>query len=167
MVVWGRRMSSDLRINDRSPRHVVYSGPKYFDLYDMRPVDRVSLVKSGVPSRIVGSISSDMGVPKDRFVKIIGLSKATINRKIANETALSADESEKLVGLARLIGQVESIVKDSGSSDGFKAAKWFGDWIVQPAPALGGRKPDELLDTADGREAISRLLAQMQSGAYA
>lgn len=139
----------------------------YYVLYDMQPVDRAGLVKGGVPSRFVGSISTDMGVTKDRFVKITGLSKATINRKIANKTNLSADESEKLVGLGKLIGQVESIVKESGSPEGFKAAKWFGDWIVQPAPALGGRKPEEFLDTSDGRDAISKLLAQIQSGAYA
>ena len=139
----------------------------YYVLYDMQAVDRAGLVKSGVPSRFVGSISTDMGVTKDRFVKITGLSKATINRKIANKTDLSVDESERLVGLGKLIGQVESIVKESGSLEGFKAAKWFGDWIVQPAPALGGRKPEEFLDTSDGREAVSKLLAQIQSGAYA
>lgn len=139
----------------------------YYVLYDMQPVDRAGLVKGGVPSRFVGSISTDMGVTKDRFVKMTGLSKATINRKIANKSDLSADESERLVGLGKLIGQVESIVKESGSPEGFKAAKWFGDWIVQPAPALGGRKPEEFLDTSDGREAVSKLLAQIQSGAYA
>ena len=94
----------------------------YYVLYDMQPVDRADLVKGGVPSRFVGSISTDMGVTKDRFVKITGLSKATINRKIANKTDLSADESERLVGLGKLIGQVESIVKESGSPEGFKAA---------------------------------------------
>ena len=29
------------------------------------------------------------------------------------------------------------------------------------------RKPEDFLDTSDGREAIGKLLAQMQSGAYA
>lgn len=139
----------------------------YYVFYDMQPVDRAGLVKSGVPSKMVGLISTDMGMSKDRFVKITGLSRATTNRKIASKTDFSVDESERLVGLVKLIGQVESIVKESGVPEGFKAAKWFSDWIEQPAPALGGLKPEDLLDTSDGREAVSKLLSQIQSGAYA
>jgi len=33
--------------------------------------------------------------------------------------------------------------------------------------ALGGLCPQELLDTADGREALATLLLQAQSGVYA
>lgn len=146
-----------------------FSIPKqgYRFVYDMQPVDRASLVKSGVPSTVVTSISDDMGVTKDKFVRITGLSLATLNRKIANQKALSADESERLVGLVKLIGQVDAIVKESGDPKGFKPAKWFSEWIEQPAKPLGGRKPQDLLDTNDGREAVSKLLSQMQSGAYA
>lgn len=139
----------------------------YADLYVMPPMDRAVLVKKGAPSNMVGVISREMDMTKERFVRIMGLSRATVTRKMANKTDLSADESERLVGLAKLIGQVETIVKQSGEPAGFKPAKWFGEWIEQPAAALGGRKPEELLDTADGREAVARLLAQMQSGAYA
>ena len=80
---------------------------------------------------------------------------------------MSVDGSERLVGLAKLIGQVETIVKQSGKPVGFKPAKWFSEWIEQPAAALGGHMPADLLDTSDGREAVAKLLAQMQSGAYA
>jgi len=139
----------------------------YADLYLMPPIERAVLVKKGAPSNMVGVISKEMDMSKDRFVRIMGLSRATVTRKMANKTDLSADESERLVGLAKLIGQVEAIVSESGSPAGFKPARWFSEWIEQPAPALGGRKPEELLDTSDGREAVARLLAQMQSGAYA
>ena len=116
---------------------------------------------------MVGVISKEMDMSKDRFVRIMGLSRATVTRKMANKADLSVDESERLVGLAKLIGQVETIVKQSGNPVGFKPAKWFSEWIEQPAAALGGRMPEELLDTSDGREAVAKLLAQMQSGAYA
>lgn len=79
---------------------------------------------------------------------------------------LSVLERERRVGLAKLIGQVELIVKESGELEGFNATQWFGNWIAQPALALGGRKPAELLDTSEGREAVSKLLHQMQSGAF-
>ena len=51
--------------------------------------------------------------------------------------------------------------------DDFDAARWFARWMADPVPALGGVAPQELLDTADGREAVSTLLYQMKSGVYA
>lgn len=143
-------------------------GTRHFaDIFTMPSLDRADLVRGGAPSIMVNVISKEMAITKERFVHIVGLPRATVTRKIANKAALSADESERLVGLARLIGQVQAAVDEAGASEGFNPAKWFGEWIAQPLPALGGRRPDELLDTADGRELVSRLLAQMQSGAYA
>lgn len=146
--------------------------PDYKFVYDMQPVDRAYLVKRGVSSALARTISIDMGVTKDRFSQVTGMSISNIKRKISKnateaERALSRAESESMVGLAKLIGQVKTIVNESGDSQGFNAAKWFGEWIEQPVKALGGQKPADLLDTADGRDAVSRLLAQMQSGAYA
>lgn len=139
----------------------------YDDLYTMNNMDRAQLVKRGAPSRSLTVIAKDMNIPRERFVTLIGVKRATATRKLAKGQELSADESERVVGVAKLIGQVESIVKESGSPMGFQPARWFSDWIEQPSPALGGTKPADLLDTADGREAVSRLLSQMQSGAYA
>lgn len=139
----------------------------YDDLYVMSAIDRSILVKSGAPSRSLTMIAKDMNIPRDRFITLIGVKRATAARKLSSSAKLSADESERLVGIAKLIGQVECIVKESGDPENFKPARWFAQWIEDPAPALGGRKPADLLDTSDGREAVSRLLAQMQSGAYA
>jgi putative toxin-antitoxin system antitoxin component (TIGR02293 family) len=139
----------------------------YDDLYVMSPIDRSVLVKIGAPSRSLTVIAKDMNIPRDRFIALIGVKRATAARKLASNSKLSADESERLVGIAKLIGQVESIVKESGNPENFKPARWFAQWIEESSSALGRRRPADLLDTADGREAVSRLLAQMQSGAYA
>ncbi|MFZ3141241.1 antitoxin Xre/MbcA/ParS toxin-binding domain-containing protein [Polaromonas sp.] len=80
---------------------------------------------------------------------------------------LSVDEKAQLDCLIELIGQVQAMVRESGAPAGFDPARWLGAWIGQPVPALGGRKPIEFLDTAEGRKAVSVLLSQMQSGAYA
>ena len=75
---------------------------------------------------------------------------------------------KKLVGLSRLIGQVDAMVRESGEAPvGFDAARWFAAWMGEPVAALGGLRPQQLLDTADGREALATLLLQMRSGVYA
>jgi putative toxin-antitoxin system antitoxin component (TIGR02293 family) len=163
MAIWGVRTESFHSKSAAATK--AFAG--YTALYDMQPVERAELVKRRAPSRIISSISKDMDMSRDRFVSIIGLPRGTIARRISQNEDLSVDESERLVGLAKLIGQVETIVKQSGNPEGFKPAKWFSEWIEQPVAALGGRKPEDLLDTSDGREAVSRLLAQMQSGVYA
>ena len=84
----------------------------------------------------------------------------------ADET-LSQDESERALGIARLVGQIEKIVGESGDVEGFDAVQWTAAWLQRSNPALGGRAPGEFMDTADGRALVSRLIAQMQSGAYA
>lgn len=138
----------------------------YRMFFDMRPIDRAGVIKSGVPASVATKISKDMGFPRDRVVRLIGVPPATANRKLAQNADFSSDEGERIVGLTKLIGQVETIVRESGDPTGFEPAKWFSRWIETPVPALGGRKPEEFLDTSDGREAVSTLLAQMQSGAY-
>ncbi|MEO8250054.1 MAG: antitoxin Xre/MbcA/ParS toxin-binding domain-containing protein [Burkholderiales bacterium] len=90
-----------------------------------------------------------------------------LNRKIKEGDVLSQDESERALGVARLIGQVQKIVSESGNLERFDAAGWTAQWLEEINPALGGKAPGEFLDTADERELVSRLIAQMQSGAYA
>jgi len=98
----------------------------------------------------------------------VGLARSTVERKLAARGRLSEAESEKLVGLSRLIGQVDAMVRESGEAPvGFDAARWFAAWMGEPVAALGGLRPQQLLDTADGREALATLLLQMRSGVYA
>ena len=136
-------------------------------IYEMQPLARAYLVKAGAPSSLLSNLSASMDVPKERLIKMLGLSRSTVARKIADKADFSMDDSERVVGLVKLVGQVEKMVMESGDPNGFDAAKWFGRWIEQPEAALAGRKPADLMDSSDGREAVSRLLAQMQSGAYA
>ena len=80
---------------------------------------------------------------------------------------LPIEQGERLIGMAKLVGQVESMITESGNPDGFNAAKWVASWLEKPSPALGGEKPSAYLDTVSGQEMISDLLAKIQTGAYA
>ena len=136
--------------------------------YHLSALERVRLVKQGVPARTVQEMSAAMGLPRDQLMRVVGLARSTVERKIAARGLLSAGESERLMGLSRLIGQVDAMVTESGQRPAdFDAARWFAAWMGQPVAALGGLCPQELLDTADGREVLATLLLQMQSGAYA
>ena len=121
--------------------------------YRLSPVERAQRVKQGVPARELVAVSQAMGLPREQLMRVLGLARSTVERKITQ----------------RLIGQVDAMVRDSAGADAadFDAARWFASWMAEPVAALGGMAPQDLLDTADGREAVSTLLMQIQSGVYA
>lgn len=139
----------------------------YSLFYDVGPVDRIGIVKEGLPARLLTGLADDMAVPRERLYGWLGIARATANRKVRSDDVLSQDESERALGVARLVGQVEKIVAESGRPAGFDAAKWTAQWLERPNNALGGQSPGEFLDTADGRALVAGLVGQMQSGAYA
>ena len=136
-------------------------------LYAMPPIRRVDLVKRGAPPEAVDLLAQRMDITKERLYTMLGMPRATIKRKRREQKRLSQDESERIVGVARLVGQVEQMVRVSGEPRGFDAGRWVAAWLDRPLPALGGVQPATLMDTAEGREIVSDLLAQMQSGTFA
>lgn len=136
-------------------------------IYLMEPTARIRLIKRGVRAAAVSSLAKRMEWTKERFTQSLGLSIATIDRRVRDQENLTTQESEKYIGLIKLIGQVQAVVEQSGDPRNFDAAQWFAQWLDKPLPALGGSRPVEYIDTSEGREMLSRLIAMAQSGAYA
>lgn len=133
----------------------------------MPKLELVDMIRAGVPPGDFKEMVRRMDASQERVVKFLGVSTATINRKSARNENLSRDESARVVGLAVLIGQVQTMVDRSGDPEGFDAARWVSHWLEQPVPALGGRRPADLMDTPPGQEIVSNLIAMMETGAYA
>jgi len=156
----------------REPRAALLAAPlSFLALYRAEPMERVRLVKTGMPAATVEDLSGRMRMSRERLLGALGLARATIDRKAREDKPLSADEGARVLGMARLIGQVQAMVDESGATSAsaadFDAAQWLGRWIDEPLPALGGQRPADFLDTAEGQGIVANLLARMQSGAYA
>jgi putative toxin-antitoxin system antitoxin component (TIGR02293 family) len=139
----------------------------FAEVYQVEPSVRIVTIKHGVKADAFGRIARRMSLTKEQLGKTLGLPVNTVDRKVKAGEALSPEQSERLVGIARLIGQVQTIVEQSGNPEGFDAARWLGRWLDEPLPALGGERPGDLMDTAEGRGLVSSLLSIAQSGAYA
>lgn len=139
----------------------------YLDTADFDLVERIAIVKTGLPARLLTTLARDMHVSRERLYAWLGIARTTANRKVKDDQILSQDESERVLGIASLVGQVQRIVRESGNPQGFDAARWTADWLEEPNDALGGRTPGEFMDTSDGRTLVAGLVARMQSGAYA
>lgn len=68
-----------------------------------------------MPAREVVTLADAMGLPRDQFMRA-GLARSTVERKITQRGPLSQAESEKLVGVERLIGQVDAMVREAGTA---------------------------------------------------
>lgn len=131
------------------------------------PLERVKIIRVGVPAILAETTSKEIGFSKEKFYTMLRFPRATVNRKIAAKERLSPELSERYLGLQKLIDQVGVMVSESGDSEGFDAPQWIGQWLDRPCPALGNVKPVDYMDTLEGQEVVSGVLAKMQSGAYA
>jgi len=135
-------------------------------VFEADAMERVRIVKLGVPASVVEVMARRMAMPKEKLVGTLGLARATIDRKARENKPLSSDESSRVLGMARLVGQVQAMVEESGNPAGFNAAEWVARWLEKPLPALGGQRPADLMDTPEGQGIVSQVVARMQSGAY-
>lgn len=139
----------------------------YLHMFKASPSEQIDIIRKGLPAEILTRTVLDMGMPKERLFTVLKLPRTTINRQISKKELLSPEYSERMIGLQKLIGQVESIMADSGADTDFNAAHWVAQWLEQPLPALDNAKPADYMDTVVGQELVASMLARMQSGAYA
>ena len=139
----------------------------FVDLYKAPVLMRVEWVKSGVGARDAKVILGQLRVPQGEALTALHIPVATMNRKAKTNAPLSPAEGERVLGVGRLLGQVQAMVQESGNPEGFDASAWLSAWMSTPVPALGGARPLDLMDTMTGQALVSQVLAQMQSAAYA
>ena len=139
----------------------------YLTVYHASPLERIVMIKSGVPASEAKRLFADLAIGQGAAFKALNLSTATVNKKAKLGAILSPDESERVLGCARLVGQVEAMIEESGDPAGFDAASWLAQWLTEPLPAFGGVRPADLMDTMEGQGLVSSALAKLQGGAYA
>jgi putative toxin-antitoxin system antitoxin component (TIGR02293 family) len=140
---------------------------EFLRIFMFAPQERIDAIKRGVPAKAVVKLAKKMNVSKDSLIGALDIPRTTFNRRERENKPLSKAESERVLGVQALIGQVEDMIRESGNPEGFDAAQWVASWLAEPVPALGGARPATYMDTIEGQKLISDLLATAQSGAYA
>ena len=148
-------------------RRPVGSALSYVEVFRTEPINRIRMIKHGLRAAEAKRILSDLAVTQAVAMRALNISAATMNRKVRGEDRLPPAESERVLGIARLVGQVQAIVEESGIPEGFDAVSWTSRWLSEPLPALGGARSLDLLVTMEGQALASSTLAHIQGGAYA
>lgn len=139
----------------------------YLTVYRASPLERIEMIRRGILASEAKRIFADIPIGQGAAFKALNLSTATVNKKAKHGEMLSPEESERIVGFAKLLGQLEAMIQDAGDPTNFDAPAWMARWLTEPLPALGGQRPSDLMDTMEGQGLVSAALAKIQSGAYA
>ena len=154
----------------RRGRDAAYTGLDNFVgvISHATPYELVELERHGVDGKFLKDLSRRMEIPQRHLFDMIGMPKATAEKKIAAREIISGSGGQAAIGMAKLIAKAGEIVSNSTAAQArdFDVAKWLGKWIEIPQPALGGRKPSALLDTPTGLDVVLRLMGAIESGAY-
>ena len=132
------------------------------------PIQLIEAERKGVAGIFVKDLSKRMEIPAQRMFDMLGVPKATAEKKAAAGELLTGSGGRAALGIARLLGIAREMVDNSLAPQArdFDSAKWLGQWLERPQPALGGRKPAELIDTPTGLDVVAKLLGAIESGAY-
>lgn len=116
------------------------------------------VIREGLPSASLESVSRRMDLSAIATVESLGLAKRTIARRIQQKQTLTAEESERVVRLARVLAAATAVL------GGLEKAR---RWLQKANRALGGEIPLRMLDTDVGANAVLEELGRIDYGVFA
>ncbi len=135
-------------------------------VYHASVFERIEMIRRGILAAEAKRLFVELPIGQGVAFNALNLSTATVNKKAKRGDTLSREESERIVGFAKLVGQLEAMILESGDPKDFDSGAWMARWLIEPLPAFGGARPADLMDTMEGQGLVSSALAKLQSGAY-
>lgn len=121
---------------------------------NMPPAQRIEMIRDGVKVGLLVGAGQYYGLSQARLSKLLGISDATITRKIKSGGKLGPMESERLARIALIEAEAEAV---------FGAPDLARRWMLEPNLALG-EAPLSLLDTDTGADEVRKVLAAIAYG---
>jgi len=115
-----------------------------------------ALVCKGLPFSELETLRAQLDLPLDRLAQFLGLARATVHRRKASGH-LNADESDKVLRFARLLGQAAKVF---GGITGARA------WLETPQYGLAGAVPLAFAGTEVGAREVENLIGRIDHGVY-
>ena len=88
------------------------AGLSYLAVYRASPLERISMIKRGIRATEAKRIIAELAIGQGAALKALKLSPATVNKKAKQDGTLSPGESERVIGFAKLVGQLEAVIQE-------------------------------------------------------
>ncbi len=122
----------------------------------LSPLEQIETIRKGIATSLFDQLASALGVGKEALARKLNINAQTLRKR--KSRMLSADEAEKSLRAARVFALATEVL---GSEDDARY------WVNQQIPALGGKRPLDLLDTDVGAHEVTNLLGGIKWGMYA
>ena len=131
------------------------------DRFIKRPVrgefDLIEIVKEGLPMESVGFLQNNIGLTNKEMSHILSISESTYQRRIKAKATLTSDETEKAISLSELYAKGVNVFRDKSD---------FETWLQTKIPAMGGRRPTDMLSSVVGRQYVIDELNRILHGVF-
>lgn len=128
------------------------------------PIARIDRERKGMPVNMAEALRKHMGLSTGELSRIFGIKPATYKKKVADKEPLAGRYGDAVADLGETLAIGRNLLPTDRAD--FNIPRWFAEWITIPQPSLGGRKPEDILDTPTGRALVKRVVGAMGSGAY-
>jgi putative toxin-antitoxin system antitoxin component (TIGR02293 family) len=123
---------------------------------EFTPSQLVKAIQTGLPVGELTWLQGSLGVPMERLVPLLGISKPTFHRRKASGR-LGPGESDRVVRFARLMGKAVQVLESQENAR---------QWLTSPQFGLGGAVPIEYARTEAGAREVEDLLGRIEYGVY-
>ena len=113
------------------------------------------IIKLGIPSRSLEPLSDHLGIGKGAAAGVLGMDRATANRKVAKDDVLPTYAAESMLRLLEL---------DAMARDTFETKEEAAAWLRQPHPMLDGETPLDCAKSGFGAERVKDILTAVKYG---
>jgi putative toxin-antitoxin system antitoxin component (TIGR02293 family) len=125
----------------------------------MPSVDRIEMIRRGLPAMIVEHISTKFEIPIHKILTYIDMPQTTYNKKIRGQEALGSSQSEQILAITDLLTEGLLIFNNEKSK--------FDSWLSSSNLSLNGRTPMSLFDTQTGLREVQNCLHRIEYGNFA
>jgi uncharacterized protein (DUF2384 family) len=137
----------------------------YLDVVQASTEERIERVRRGLLPTLIMQLAHDLRIPDHNLALYLGLNRATLRRKIAEDERLGGQESEALLAMATLAGNVIMASRQPSVTQAIviDPVGWLGRWMRTPMVGLDGRAPIQYMDVVEGRALVAGWLARALS----
>lgn len=117
----------------------------------------LATIKAGLPPRAIAVLAKHAGVTQAVLLQKLDISESTLARRTRARKKLTAQESDRLVRMARVYAY---------ATDVFGSEEKARLWMQHPIRALNFAAPFDFLDTEEGARQVEAVLSHIEHGVF-
>jgi putative toxin-antitoxin system antitoxin component (TIGR02293 family) len=118
--------------------------------------DLGTVVREGLPAQALRELANRTHTSVSFLIDTAGLSRRTLERRLAAKGRLKKEESDRVVRLAWIVAHATDTLGDENGLC----------WLQERHRALGGKRPADLLDTEADARRVDDVLSRIDHGVF-